>query len=108
MAAATLVLNVPQKVTFSADAGKLREVILPVGATSVKMSSSEAFYLQVSGVDEEAETTTAQFKYAAGVFMEPIWTGGDVPYPIPLSSALSVYFIGASVSQAVWFHAVSR
>lgn len=109
MATATLTINVPKKITTSADANKLRQVVLPIGTTALKMSSPSAFYLQLTGAsaDEGAEDATLQFYYPAGVFMEPLWTCGEV-YPNPLDAPLNIYFIGAGTAQAIYLHAVTR
>ncbi len=107
MAASTLVLNVPQLVTTSNSSGKLREIILPIGMSSLKMSSNALFYIQVTGSDEGDQTAAAQFMYPAGVYMEPFWSLGE-PIMHPLRATVSIYAIGNSTAQSIWFHAVSR
>lgn len=107
MATATLTLNDAKKVTTSNTAGKLREIEIPIGTQTVKISSTAGFYIDTSGAADEGDQNTArQFYYPAGVYYERPWDLGGRAVEAT-RDVWKIYIIGTSTSQEVFLHAIA-
>lgn len=108
MAAATLVLDVPQLVTLEVTPTNLRKVVLPVGTRYLEYSSAAAFFLELaaqSTADAAAGTAAAQQRFDAGTGSKRAPQSGSGRSNV--RSAWNVYLAGSGASQQVWLTAVS-
>lgn len=107
MAATTLTIDVASRVTCSASAAQVRQVIVPIGAMSLWISSEYKFFLDFAATaDEGAETQASQLLFHPGSYCIPIWGLGGRPVEA-LREVKNLYVIGANTSQYVYFMAQS-
>lgn len=109
MAAATLVLNVPQKVTLEATATNLRKVTVPAGTRYIEYSSAAAWYMELAAqatADAAAGTATAQQRIDAGTGSKRAPRSGSGRSR--LSEDWAIFLAGSGASQDIWLTAVSQ
>jgi hypothetical protein len=108
VAAATLVLDVPQLVTLEAVGTNLRKVVLPVGTRYLEYSSAAAWFLELaaqSTADGAAGTAAAQQRFDPGTDRKRAPQSGAGRSSV--RSAWNVYLAGSGAAQQVWLTAVS-
>lgn len=108
MAAATLVLNVPQKVTLEAVATNLRKVTLPAGTRYLEYDSAAPWFLELAAqatADAGAGTAAAQQRISAGTGSKRAPRSGSGR--ARLRAAHAIFLCGSGASQEIWLTAVS-
>jgi hypothetical protein len=109
MAAAVLVLEVPQKVTLEATATNLRKLTLPAGARYLEYSSANPWFIERAAqatADAAAGTATAQQRVDAGTGSWRVPQSGSGR--ARLQSDLAIFLAGSTSAQDVWLTATAR
>lgn len=108
MAAATLALNTPLKVTLEATPGNLRQINVPKGTRYLEYSSDDDWYYEVDSgqADAGAGTATAQQRIGAGTSSIRCPLSGSGRALLPLD--IELFLAGSTASQVVWLTATSR
>lgn len=109
MAAATLVLNVPQLVTLEATPTNLRKVTVPAGTRFLEYSSASPWFLELAAqatADAAAGTAGSQQRFDTGTGSKRApWSGAGRAI---LAADRAIYLAGSVASQQVWLTAVSQ
>lgn len=108
MAVATLVLNVPQKVTLEASTSALRKVNVPAGTRYLEYDSASAWFYEVDTGQNDggAATVASQQRISAGTAsLRMPGSGGGRSL---LRESRALHLVGSSASQEVWLTATDR
>jgi hypothetical protein len=101
MAAATLVLGVPQLITLEATVTNLREVVVPAGCRSLLIDREEPIFVEVDTgqADGGAEAAAAQQRFPAGLNSWRVPGSGQGASV--LTETVSVFVRPTSASQVI-------
>ena len=107
MAAATLTLNRPKKVTLEVVGTNLREVIVPAGTRYLEYRSASTWYYEVDTGQNDADAGTAANQQAidAGTSAIRMPGSGAGRANLPIDTSL---FLAGSNSGEIWLTATSR